>query len=128
MRTAALIRFVFQYDASFSGKVSIVSQRIYDRSGNCQFMHEIAKISLLQPKDRSGPPDFSAASDAVCNDQLETLHDWIQANPDSITARVALANTLVAYGWKARSTGYANSVTDSACKLLGERLTAAVQV
>jgi hypothetical protein len=59
---------------------------------------------------------------------LVTLHDWIQAKPDSITAPVALADTLVAYGWKARGSGYANTVTEAGQKLMEKRLIEAVQV
>lgn len=67
-------------------------------------------------------------SDDIWNKTLSTLHKWIQAKPNSITARVALADTLVSYGWKARGSGYANTVTPEGWKLLGERLTTAVQV
>jgi Domain of unknown function (DUF4034) len=72
-------------------------------------------------------PDVEDSND-VWDERIATLHEWIQAKPDSITARVALANVLVTFGWKARGTDFANSVTDSGWKLLGERLTAAVQV
>ncbi|MGD1088259.1 MAG: hypothetical protein ABR955_05985 [Verrucomicrobiota bacterium] len=67
-------------------------------------------------------------SDDVWNNTLATLHEWIQTKPDSITARIALANTLLYYGWKARGTGYANTVTDKGWSLLGGRMNAAVQV
>jgi hypothetical protein len=59
---------------------------------------------------------------------LATLREWIQARPNSITARVALANSLVDYGWKARGTGRADTVTETGWKLFGGRLTEAVQV
>lgn len=67
-------------------------------------------------------------SDAEWKTSLATLRDWVQASPDSITARVALADALVAYGWKARGDGLANTVTETGWKLLAERLTEAVQV
>lgn len=76
----------------------------------------------------SGLVPDDADSDSVWNKRLATLHEWIQAKPDSITARVALADVLVYYGWKARGTGFANSVTDSGWKLMSERQTEAVQV
>jgi hypothetical protein len=59
---------------------------------------------------------------------LANLHDWIQAKPDSITARVALADTLVSYAWKARGSGYANTITETGEKLMEKRLVEAVQV
>jgi hypothetical protein len=66
--------------------------------------------------------------DAEWEASLAALREWTEARPDSITARVALANALVDYGWKARGTGWANTVTETGWKLFGERLTAAVQV
>src|SRR6266566_3364770 len=39
--------------------------------------------------------------------QFAALRTWIKAKPESITARVALADLLVSYGWKARGSGYA---------------------
>src|SRR5262249_37598671 len=36
--------------------------------------------------------------------RITVLRDWTNARPESITARVALANEMVAYGWKARGT------------------------
>ncbi|HXI70556.1 MAG TPA: DUF4034 domain-containing protein [Verrucomicrobiae bacterium] len=72
-------------------------------------------------------PD-EANSDDTWKQTLAMLHDWIQAKPDSITARVALADTLVSYAWKARGSGYANTVTETGWKFLGERLTEAVIV
>jgi hypothetical protein len=47
---------------------------------------------------------------------------WVQARPESITARVALARHLTDYAWKARGNGYANTVSDRAEQLFEERL------
>ncbi|HEY4416202.1 MAG TPA: hypothetical protein VGO57_10960 [Verrucomicrobiae bacterium] len=70
----------------------------------------------------------SDKSDEEWKMSLATLHDWIRTKPNSITARVALAGTLVDYGWKARGSDYAKNVSDTGWKLLGERLSEAVQV
>jgi hypothetical protein len=67
-------------------------------------------------------------SDDEWQTNLTILRDWVQVRPDSVTARVALANALLSYGWKARGTGYAGSVTETGWKLFHERLIEAVQV
>jgi len=61
------------------------------------------------------------------------LHDrihqeWIAAKPESISARVAYADFLTEYAWRARGTGYADKVTEGGWKLFGERLVAARKV
>src|SRR6266404_521798 len=38
--------------------------------------------------------------------QLTAIREWIKVKPESITARVALADTLVSYAWEARGSGY----------------------
>ena len=48
------------------------------------------------------------ASEAQWQEHLAALEDWVKAKPASITARVALADELVTYAWKARGGGYAN--------------------
>lgn len=46
---------------------------------------------------------------------------WIKQNPHSITARIALAESYVQYGWDARGNGYSDNVSESGWKLLSER-------
>lgn len=59
----------------------------------------------------------------------EQIHkDWIAAKPESVTARIAYADFLASYAWKARGSGYAGTVTQAQWKLFAERLTAANQV
>jgi hypothetical protein len=84
-------------------------------------------IWKLEAVYRGIVPDVNK-SDGEWEQSFVTLHDWIQAKPDSITARVALADMLVDYGWKARGNGYANTVTESGQKLMEKRLIEAVQV
>ncbi len=71
---------------------------------------------------------FLAKSDAEWNASLAALRDWVQTKPDSITARVALADALVTYGWRARGSGLADTVTENGWKLFRERLAEAVRV
>lgn len=47
---------------------------------------------------------------------------WLEAKPESITARTAYTKFLISYGWKARGGGYASTVTKEGWRLFGERL------
>jgi tetratricopeptide (TPR) repeat protein len=66
-------------------------------------------------------------SDAQCEARFSDLRSWIQAKPDSITPRVALANDLVSYAWKARGSGWASTVSNDGWQLFGQRLNEAVE-
>jgi hypothetical protein len=68
------------------------------------------------------------ATDSEWTNHLAILKDWVQAKPDSITARVALANGMIGYAWQARSHDYADKVKDEAWKLFFQRLNQAVIV
>jgi hypothetical protein len=59
---------------------------------------------------------------------LNRLKRWVSRNPDSITARVALAGSYVQFGWDARGDGYANTVSASGWKLFGERVAEAKRI
>ena len=68
------------------------------------------------------------ASDSEWESHLAIFNDWIKARPESITARVALADEWVGYAWKARGVGYANTVTQKGWQLLSERMQRALAV
>src|SRR5208282_5843665 len=59
---------------------------------------------------------------------IELLQRWVSARPESITARVALAESYVNYGEDARGPGFADTVSDSGWKLLAERTAKASQI
>ena len=59
---------------------------------------------------------------------IESLQRWLAARPESITARVALAECYVRYGWDARGNGLGDSVSDSGWRLLTERAAKARQL
>ena len=59
---------------------------------------------------------------------LATLKEWVKTKPDSITARVALANGLIDYAWSARGHEYADKVNDENWKLFFQRLNEAVNI
>jgi Domain of unknown function (DUF4034) len=52
---------------------------------------------------------------------IATLKEWELAKPESVTARVALAETYIEYADHARGQGYADSVSDTGWKLHTER-------
>lgn len=70
----------------------------------------------------------NVAGDLQWQEQLALLRKWASARPQSVTARVALAETLFNYGWVARGEGYANKVTDEGRRLFHERLAEAEEV
>jgi hypothetical protein len=59
---------------------------------------------------------------------LETLNEWIKKSPNSQTPRAALIEAWIKYAWKARGSGYADSVTEEGWKQFGERLKKAAAV
>ena len=68
------------------------------------------------------------ASNSVWAARLTALQEYINARTNSITARVAMANDLVTYAWKARGSDWADTVTDEGWRLFGERLNEAAKV
>ncbi len=68
------------------------------------------------------------ASDSEWESHLAVFNDWIKARPESITARVALADELMGYAWKARGSGYAKTVSGIGWQLFTERLQHALTV
>lgn len=46
--------------------------------------------------------------------RLKRLKEWVETNPDSITASVALATYYLEYGWSVRGSGYRDTVREDA--------------
>lgn len=61
-------------------------------------------------------------SDELWINRIELLKQWKESLPDSITARIALAQAYINYGGFTRGGGYANTVSKEANQLLQERL------
>lgn len=53
---------------------------------------------------------------------LKQIQSWVDATPDSITARVALANVYVNYAWDARGVGTSDTVSEDGWDLFAKRL------
>jgi hypothetical protein len=67
------------------------------------------------------PQGGDKASDADWERHIAVLQRWHAARPDSMAAVLALTDAMIGYGWKARGTGYADSVTPEGWRLLHER-------
>jgi len=76
----------------------------------------------------AGLVPLDEAPDIEWENCITSLQNWIAARPDSITARVGLANVLVNYAWRARGSDYANTVTDEGWRLFGKRLNQAMGI
>jgi hypothetical protein len=75
-----------------------------------------------------GALDAPQLTDKDSVDHIAHLEHWMQARPQSITARVALATSLHRWAWVARGNGMANTVTAEGWRLFGERIQRSQQV
>jgi hypothetical protein len=73
-------------------------------------------------------PGSRTATDAAWNAHMERLQRWVAFKPDSITPRVALAESYLQFAWKARGSGTADTVTAEGWQLFGERVQKAQDV
>jgi hypothetical protein len=72
------------------------------------------------------PSDDDA--DGVWRARFDELRMWEKAKPKSFTARIALANCLVSFAWKARGGDVADKVDQDSWRLFFERLGEATNV
>jgi Domain of unknown function (DUF4034) len=89
------------------------SQRSRFRGGAWQLRVFYGAVSPAGPQ---------TATDAAWETQVARLQEWMDAEPASVTPRIALADAYLAYAWKARGNGFANTVTPDGWKLFGERV------
>ena len=68
------------------------------------------------------------ATETDWQSHLAVFQRWMAARPQSITARVALAEAYLDYAWAARGNGYANTVTGNGWRLFEERSQQAAKV
>src|SRR5271156_2853983 len=59
---------------------------------------------------------------------MSLVEQWVATSPHSITARIALAKSYVAYGWYARGDGEGDTVSSSGWRLFKERIAKANQI
>ena len=67
-------------------------------------------------------------SEEEWQEQRKKLEEWLSEIPDSLTARIVLSDWYVSYGWKARGSGEADTVTPEGWRLLRERVAEAERV
>src|SRR5262249_36253856 len=91
------------------------------RSGKERLPGGSWKIHLLYLGLRQPVPYPVHATQEDWINLLQRLQRWVNARPESITARVALALAYLDYAADARGSGYANTVSDSGWKLFEER-------
>lgn len=67
-------------------------------------------------------------SEANWKKRLAIFQEWVKTRPDSATAKIALADVIQSYAWKARGGGYADSVSEEGWKGFEQRLDQAQKV
>jgi hypothetical protein len=93
------------------------------RSSKSRFLGGKWKLSAFY-KGLEHPP----GSDPEWPDHLQKLEAWKSHNPESVTARIALAVAYTAYGWDARSESTADKVTEEGWRLFAERIAVAAKI
>ncbi len=76
----------------------------------------------------SSPKSGSEASETEWTQHFEHLQRWRDFAPDSITPRLVMAKSYVAYAGAARGGGYASTVSDDGWKLHDERTAKALAI
>jgi hypothetical protein len=66
----------------------------------------------------SKPPLHATGKDWKTH--LALVHEWAAVKPQSITARITLAESYRNYGWDARGDGYSDTVSQNGWKILAE--------
>jgi hypothetical protein len=82
------------------------------RSSKQRFSGGVWKLYIFY-ETVSDPASGDRATVADWEQHLAKLEEWTKASPQSITARVALAQAYRDLAWKARGGGFANKVSDA---------------
>jgi hypothetical protein len=98
------------------------------RSGKERLPGGLWRIQLLYEGLRQPVPYPMHATQEDWTYLLQRLQKWVEARPESITARVALALAYLDYAHDARGSGYANTVSDSGWKLFEKRTAEAKRI
>jgi hypothetical protein len=95
------------------------------RKSEAQFVNGIWKLSLFYECVAELETD---APEMQWQTHVALLQQWFENDPDSITARVAMARALVGYAWHARGSGWASGVSKNAWQTADERIVAARRI
>jgi hypothetical protein len=74
------------------------------------------------------PPTGDSATNDDWEAQIDALKAWVAARPESAAARIALADAYGKWAWKARGSGYANTVSGEGWQLYSERYAIAASI
>ncbi len=102
------------FDALESEVAGLRQSRAVFRNGSWK-LHQFYQALDL---DRDAP-------DSAWTDQQEMLKEWREARPESAAARIATADFLTSYAWRARGSGYANTVSQRQWQVFAARLESA---
>jgi hypothetical protein len=91
------------------------------RTKKARFKGGVWKLYIFY--DALGKPTLGTeATDEDWTYHIGRVKDWEAARPESVFARIALAETYLVYASEARGGGYANTVSDTGWKLYHERV------
>jgi hypothetical protein len=77
-------------------------------------------LAIAEPQGHATEEDWAT--------HLKTLNRWVSTRPESITARVVLAEAYTEYAWNARGTGFSDTVSQSGWKLFEQRIDKAKEI
>jgi Domain of unknown function (DUF4034) len=89
------------------------------RAQKLEFYHGFSQLSIVYGYLWGFSNDID---DSQWEDFIAKLQSWADAYPQSPAPRIALGDCYVTWAWKARGSGYANTVTDEGWRLMKERL------
>lgn len=96
------------------------------RTGKTRFSGGAWKLHIFYQGLESPRPGHPTEED--WHQHMLLVQQWRDKDPQSITARIALAKSDISYGWEARGDQYANTVSESGWKLFAQRLAEAKNV
>ena len=94
------------------------------RTSKSRFTNSFLKLRAFYSAFLDFPVD---RNDTQWTQFIESIENWVRQKPESVTARIALAQAYRRYAWKARGGGFASTVTPQAYRLMQERLAVAGQ-
>ncbi|MGO9494361.1 MAG: hypothetical protein ACLPZY_18875 [Terracidiphilus sp.] len=106
------------FDSSNWAELDAVANQL--RSQRLRFLGGAWQLSAFY--NTVGPAGPQTATDAAWEAQIARLQAWGREEPASVTPRIALARAYIAFAWKARGNGFANTVTSEGWQQFSERI------
>jgi len=92
------------------------------RSGKARLTNSNLKLRVFYSAFLDFPVD---SDDEHWTQFIQCIENWVGKKPESVTARIALAQAYRRYAWKARGGGWATTVTPERYRLMQQRLAVA---